>query len=98
MSVFRAATLFSCLLLIAAPSAVKAADTSDRSFEQIVSKGVSYLQSNGQASDGSYSPQVGIGITALVTTALLENGRSPQEPSIAKSLTLLASAVQPNQV
>jgi hypothetical protein len=52
----------------------------------MVGNGVAFLQTKGQAENGSYSEQTGIGVTALITTALLRNGRTPQDPLVAKSL------------
>jgi squalene-hopene/tetraprenyl-beta-curcumene cyclase len=65
-------------------------------YEQTVAKAVRYLETRGRASDGSYSAQAGPGVTALVTTALLRHGRSPDEPFIAESLKYLQQFVQPD--
>jgi len=65
-------------------------------YERMVSKAISYLRVKGQAADGSYSRSVGIGPTALVTTALLRHGRTPQDPMVAKSLKFLGRHVQPD--
>jgi squalene-hopene/tetraprenyl-beta-curcumene cyclase len=65
-----------------------------RVYEPTVSKAISYLRSKGQADDGSYSSHAGIGVTALVTTALLRHGRTVQDPAVAKSLEYLKSFVQ----
>lgn len=64
-------------------------------LEAIVAKGIDYLQTKGQASDGSFSRQIGLGITALATTALLRHGRSPDDPTVARSLKYLLANVQP---
>lgn len=60
---------------------------------KIVSKGIQFLQKS-QADDGSYSSHAGTGVTSLVTTALLRNGRGPQDPLIAKSLKYLEGHVR----
>lgn len=70
-------------------------DADARLLEATVRKGVEYLQGKGQASDGSFSKQVGIGITALAATALLRHGRSPDDPTVAKALKFLTENVQP---
>ena len=65
-----------------------------RTFTSMVGRGVNYLKVRGQATDGSYSSFAGSGVTALATTALLRNGRPPQDPAVAKSLLYLEKCVQ----
>ena len=82
-----------CLLLIlmvAIPARAK-----DRSvlIAPLVQKASTYLAGS-QGEDGSYSSQMGLGITSLVTTALMRHGRSPQDPLVAKSLAYLEKHVQ----
>src|SRR4051794_39027574 len=60
-------------------------------FEKTVQRGIDFLKTKGQAEDGSYSKNAGPGVTALVTTALLRHGRSPDDPQVAKSLKYLTS-------
>jgi len=60
-----------------------------RVFEQSVEKAINYLRTKGQSEDGSYSSPVGPGVTALITTAVLRHGRSPDDPLVAKSLKYL---------
>jgi len=62
---------------------------------EMVEKGIRFLASQ-QAEDGSFSAQAGIGPTALVALAMLENGRTPQDPVVAKTLKYLETAVQQN--
>ena len=61
---------------------------------QIVERGISYLRTQGQATDGSYSAGAGPGVTALVTTAVLRNGYNPQDPLVQRSLNYLKGFVQ----
>lgn len=63
-------------------------------YDKMVAKAIDYLKTKGRAEDGSYSRQTGIGVTALVTTALLRHGRSPDDPLVAESLAFLAKNVQ----
>ena len=77
------------------PLATSAA-TSQRAYEAMVAKGVAHLRTSGQAKDGSFSRHAGPGITALVTTALLRHGKSPDGPLVSKSLKYLESFVQPS--
>lgn len=64
------------------------------SHSQVVEKAITYLRNVGQAQNGSFSAQAGPAVTALVITGLLRNGRSPDEPFIARGLSYLESFVQ----
>src|SRR5262245_42609127 len=63
--------------------------------EAMAARGIDFLSVKGQAGDGSFSKQVGIGVTALAATALLRHGRSPDDPTVAKALKFLTDSVQP---
>lgn len=63
-------------------------------YRRVVDKAIEYLTTEGLSEDGSYSRQAGPGVTALVTTALLRNGRAPDDPAVAKSLKYLEGFVQ----
>ena len=65
-------------------------------FSKMVDRGIEYLKSHGQSPDGSFSSQMGSGITALATTALLRNGRTVKDPVVARGLEYLESQVQPD--
>ena len=43
----------------------------DKRYEQTVEKAIDYLRTKGQAADGSFSPQVGPAVTAIVVRAML---------------------------
>jgi squalene-hopene/tetraprenyl-beta-curcumene cyclase len=60
---------------------------------QSVSKAIDYLRTKGQAADGSYSAQAGPAITAIVTTAILKHGRTPEDPQVGKALKYLEGFV-----
>lgn len=81
--------------LVAGPVAtLTAAEPTDAQlYEQAVAKGVQYLATQGQADDGSYSKQVGPAVTALVTSALLRNGRTVNDPDVAKALKYIEQFV-----
>ncbi len=85
--------LFYCLvtgmILTASGASSCHAQASDGDRPQIVARAVAYLQTKGQAEDGSFSRQTGPAVTALVVSGLLRNGRSADEPWIAKSLKYL---------
>lgn len=61
--------------------------------KELVHKGTAFLEKS-QAEDGSFSSDSGTGITSLVTTALLKNGKSPDDPVVAKALDYLKQYVQ----
>jgi squalene-hopene/tetraprenyl-beta-curcumene cyclase len=63
-------------------------------YQQTVDRGINYLLTKGQATDGSYSASASPAVTALCTTALLRNGRSPDDPAVAKSLKYLEKFIQ----
>jgi len=68
---------------------------STRQLDQTTARAIQFLQTKAQSADGSYSSQVGPGVTALITTALLKHGRQPSEPMIARSLKYLEGFIQP---
>jgi squalene-hopene/tetraprenyl-beta-curcumene cyclase len=74
---------------------LRAADDDAKTYEKMVAKGIAFLEST-QAKDGSWTAQAGPGITALIATAILRQGRSPDDPLLAKSLKYLESFVQPD--
>lgn len=81
-------------LIAVLPAPTGAQDTAARSYEQVVQRAVDYLTTKGQTADGAFSPAAGPAITALVTTALLRHGRSPDDPVVAKSLNYLKEFVR----
>ena len=76
-------------------SAFAAAVTRDPKIDAMVAKAIGYL-AKAQSPEGAFSPRSGVGVTALVTTGLLRNGRSPDDPLVARSLKYLESFVQPD--
>jgi len=65
-------------------------------YAEAVSRAIGFLQNKAQAPDGSYAAYAGPGVTAVVATAILRNGRSPNDPAVAKSLKYLEGFVQPD--
>ncbi len=91
---------FRSLLPVLALAAVGALSTqvwsqtsADR--DAIVGKGIEYLRQRGQQPDGAFSPKVGIGVTALAATALLQNDVPLNDPMLAKAIALVAGSAQP---
>jgi squalene-hopene/tetraprenyl-beta-curcumene cyclase len=66
-----------------------------KQYEATVNKAIDFLRVKGQAADGSFSKQVGIGVTALAATGLLRHGRSPDDPVVANALKFILENVQP---
>ncbi|HEV3003369.1 MAG TPA: prenyltransferase/squalene oxidase repeat-containing protein [Pirellulales bacterium] len=87
-----AATLLAASLSVAMPCPAREPD--GRKVEQAVIKALDYLRQRGQAEDGSFSKQQGPAVTALVTTAILRSGRSPDDPLAAKGLKYVEGFVQ----
>jgi squalene-hopene/tetraprenyl-beta-curcumene cyclase len=87
-----AATTFSAAGLVQL-SPLCAAVVADPKIDAMVSKAVEYLTAQ-QSPDGAFSSRAGVGITALVATGLMRNGRSPDDPLVARSLKFLEGSVQ----
>lgn len=81
------------LLLLVACLVTLPLHAKDPSVGTSVSRAVSYLHS-AQGEDGSFSPHVGPAVTALVATGLMQNGRTPADPLVGKSIDYLLSFVQ----
>jgi squalene-hopene/tetraprenyl-beta-curcumene cyclase len=88
------AGLFAATLSLAKPCLAK--EPGGRTVEQAVIKALDYLRQKGQAEDGSFSKQQGPAVTALVTSAILRSGRSPDDPLAAKGLKYVEGFVQPD--
>ena len=61
-------------------------------FEQSVAKGIEFLRGQ-QENDGSFSKSAGPAVTALCVSAILDNGRSVEDPVVAKGLKYLEKHV-----
>jgi len=77
-----------------APLARAADDATAKAYQQTVDKAVAFLATKAQAADGSFNAQAGPAVTALVSTAILRHGRSPEEPVVAKGLKYLEGFVR----
>lgn len=65
-----------------------------KEYQLVVSKAVSFLKSEGQGEDGSFSGKAGTGPTSLVVAGLLSVGQTPNEPIVAKALKFLEANVR----
>ena len=81
--------LVAATMLAAAP-----AEADDGAYAQTVDRAIRFLQTKGQASDGSYSAYAGPGVTALVTTGILRNGRGVHDRVVAHGLEYLQGFVR----
>jgi squalene-hopene/tetraprenyl-beta-curcumene cyclase len=63
-------------------------------YSTTVDQGIRYLVTHGQAPDGSYARRASVGVTAMVTTAVLRCGRTADDPLVAKSLKFLEEYIQ----
>jgi squalene-hopene/tetraprenyl-beta-curcumene cyclase len=91
----RIAILVACgvMALVLSPPRTNAAQNQDQR-RAAVEKGIQFLLTKGQSSDGSFSARAGTGITSLCVAALLRNGRTPDDPGVAKSLKYLEANVR----
>ena len=89
---------------IAPPLAVAVADETSQwptpadaeAYRRAVDRAISYLATKAQTPDGSYAAFAGPGVTAVVTTGILRNGRSPGDPVVVRSLKHLEGFIQPD--
>ena len=64
--------------------------------EVAVECAIDHLQSRGQFLEGLFGSRDDVGVTALITTALLRGGKDVRNPTVAKSLKYLERSVQPD--
>ena len=90
--------VFASILLPACVPCLYAQDVqaSPKSLQETVDAGAAFLTQKGQAENGSFSEHLGLGPTGLALTALLQNGRTPDDPAVAKGLKYLLESVQPD--
>lgn len=63
-------------------------------LDAMVQKGIAFLRGKGQSTDGTFSKQIGIGVTAMAADAMMRHGNSPDEPAVAKALKVVASSAR----
>ncbi len=74
--------------LVGFASFAAAADKAPPGVEAAITKGIDYFKT-AQAADGSFSAQATPAVTAMVTYSMLQNGRGPDDPQVAKGLKYL---------
>lgn len=62
-------------------------------LHKVRDKAIEYLRSS-QTSEGAYSPRIGIGVTALAATALMNNGISTADPAVGKALKIVVDSAR----
>lgn len=67
-----------------------------QAYEACVKKGIDFLVTRGQLPDGSFSPQAGVGITAIAVYALLEHGLPVDHPAVRSGLSFIERHIQPD--
>lgn len=85
---------FTCMVACSVPLQWSHAQSNDR--EKIVAKAIDYLKVRGQGDDGSVSPRIGIGLTALAATAMIQNDVPLNDPAVSKALELVENAAREN--
>lgn len=65
-------------------------------LQQTIDKGLQYMREHGQAEDGTFTGQMGPGLTAMAVTAALRNDVPLDDPLVAKGLAALEKFVKPN--
>ncbi|MDA7951532.1 MAG: hypothetical protein MPJ24_08595, partial [Pirellulaceae bacterium] len=65
-----------------------------KEYREMVDKAIDYLRKEGQDEEGAFSPQLGPGVTALVTSSLIQNGISVDDPAVTKGLKYVERFVQ----
>lgn len=78
---------------VATAQTATAVEQTGKTAEEMVSSAVKFLEA-AQAEDGSFTSYAGPGVTALVATAMMENGRTPEDPLVAKALAYVEATVQ----
>ena len=68
---------------------VKAQSITRADWDRTTAKAVSFLKTQGQSEDGSFSKQSGIGVTAVVLAGMASVGVPEEDPMVAKSLKFL---------
>src|SRR5476651_1705904 len=96
LGISLALAVFSTLLSAPRATAEDARhDVDHQAYERAVQKAIEFLRVKGQAADGSFSSAAGPGVTAIVATGILRNGRTADDPLVVKSLKYLTGFIQP---
>lgn len=86
-------TSLGAILLIQSMAIGQIRGSESDTLEKISARGIRFLRTL-QNDDGSFSPELGPGITALATSALLRHGISEDDPVVANGLRYLEQFVR----
>ncbi len=92
----RSTAFILSITLCASLPSLGVAQVDTAQLDTVVARGIEYLKVRGQTEDGAISPRIGIGVTALAATAMMQNGVPVTDPSVAKALNLVAAASRPD--
>ena len=70
--------------------------TTPQEIKNAITKASSFLRDYGQQPDGSFSPQSGPAITALVVKALVQNGTPARDPMVERGIEYILTFQQPD--
>jgi squalene-hopene/tetraprenyl-beta-curcumene cyclase len=95
--VLSAAVLLLAVLAVAlvSPAPAVAVGPDSKDVQVVRDKAVAYLRLH-QGKDGSFSPKMGPGVTALVVAAMLRNGYGPDDPTVSRAMKYLEGRVKKN--
>jgi squalene-hopene/tetraprenyl-beta-curcumene cyclase len=88
----QGATLYAAVPRTDGP-AVQKRGADQAQLRRTVQAAIGYLRAQGQTRDGSFSSFAGPGVTAIVTTALLRNGLTVDDPMVAQALAYIQRLV-----
>jgi hypothetical protein len=84
------------LVVAQQPASVATNDALEQKRLAAIERGLDYLSRQGQANDGTFTARAGAGITSLAITSALRNGRSVNDPMVAKGLKAIEGFVKPD--
>ena len=70
--------------------------TTTQEINNAIAKATTFLRDYGQQPDGSFSPQSGPAITALVVKALVQNGMPARDPMVERGIEYILTFQQPD--
>jgi hypothetical protein len=87
----RLTLVFALLAMVVFGGGAKTATAVDevaqKKYQHAVDKAIAFLGTKAQADDGSFNAATGPAVTALVTTGILRQGRSPEDPKASSAPT-----------
>lgn len=86
-----ACVVFGCIQLMAC---VGFAQVDQGDLSKVRQRAIDYLKMRGQNAEGAFSPRVGIGVTALAATAMIESGVPTTDPAVSKAVGIVAKSAR----